>query len=249
MPGVAAWHIPWLDKNDALDWQAYYHIRNRVIVALLHSPFKRGGRLMAESGERQLQNLLSMQYSTAALRLLAIEDVLSGPGHLHRDLGTKMSSLRELRQQFADAHGAADLEDFPPPRRKAPDNLKTDTTPTNKVNLTTKVAAGTLHQFRKPRKFHRPQMTLPHQDAAWWVLSKLDSAVVSAPDGTTASWYQRDRKQFRELARRSAVLHLRLVMNWPRLAKEYRAAAAEFTSPAKWRETFEASLGDPPDRP
>jgi galactofuranosylgalactofuranosylrhamnosyl-N-acetylglucosaminyl-diphospho-decaprenol beta-1,5/1,6-galactofuranosyltransferase len=249
MPGVAAWHIPWLDKNDALDWQAYYHIRNRVIVALLHSPFKRGGSLPAESGERQLQNLLSMQYSTAALRLLAIEDVLSGPGHLHRDLGTKMSSLRELRQQFADAHGAADLEDFPPPRRKAPDNLKTDTTPTNKVNLTTKVAAGTLHQFRKPRKFHRPQMTLPHQDAAWWVLSKLDSAVVSAPDGTTASWYQRDRKQFRELARRSAVLHLRLVMNWPRLAKEYRAAAAEFTSPAKWRETFEASLGDPPDRP
>jgi galactofuranosylgalactofuranosylrhamnosyl-N-acetylglucosaminyl-diphospho-decaprenol beta-1,5/1,6-galactofuranosyltransferase len=249
LPGVAAWHIPWLDKNDALDWQAYYHIRNRVIVALLHSPFKRGGRLPAESGERQLQNLLSMQYSTAALRLLAIEDVLSGPGHLHRDLGTKMSSLRELRQQFADARGSADLEDFPPARRKVPDNLKTDTTPTNKVNLMTKVAAGTLHQFRKPRKFHRPQMTLPHQDAAWWVLSKLDSAVVSAPDGTTASWYQRDRKQFTALARRSAVLHLRLVMNWPRLAKEYRSAAAEFTSPAKWRETFEASLGDPPDGP
>ena len=78
-----------------------------------------------------------------------------------------------------------------------------------------KVAAGTLHQFRKPRKFQRPQMTLPYQDAAWWVLSKLDSAVVSAPDGTTAAWYQRDRKQFRALARRSAVLHLRLVMNWP----------------------------------
>jgi len=249
LPGVAAWHIPWLDKNDALDWQAYYHIRNRVIVALLHSPFKRGGRLMAESGERQLQNLLSMQYSTAALRVLAIEDVLSGPGHLHRDLGTKMTSLRELRRQFTDARGSADLEDFPPARRKVPDQLKTSTTPTNRVTLMAKVAAGTLHQFRKPRKFQRPQMTLPYQDAAWWVLSKLDSAVVSAPDGTTAAWYQRDRKQFRELARRSAVLHMRLVMNWPRLAKEYRSAAAEFTSPAKWRETFEASLGDHPDGP
>ena len=249
LPGVAAWHIPWLDKNDALDWQAYYHIRNRVIVALLHSPFKRGGRLMAESGERQLQNLLSMQYSTAALRLLAMEDVLSGPGHLHRDLGTKMAGLRELRRQFTDARGSADLEDFPPARRKAPDQLKVNTTPTNKVNLMTKVAAGTLHQFRKPRKFQRPQMTLPYQDAAWWVLSKLDSAVVSAPDGTTASWYQRDRKQFGALARRSAALHFRLVMNWPRLAKEYRSAAAEFTSPAKWRETFEASLGDPPGGP
>src|SRR5262245_64396274 len=66
MPGVAAWHIPWLDKNDALDWQAYYHIRNRVIVALLHSPHKRGGRLAAESRERQRQNQLAIQHSTAA---------------------------------------------------------------------------------------------------------------------------------------------------------------------------------------
>jgi len=246
---VAAWHIPWLDKNDALDWQAYYHIRNRVIVALLHSPFKRGGRLVAESGERQLQNLLSMQYSTAALRLLALEDVLSGPDHLHRDLGTKMAALRELRQGFTDARGVADLESFPPPHRKVPDNLKTNTTPTNRFNLMTKVAAGTLHQFRKPRRFQRPQMVLPFQDAAWWVLSKLDSAVVSAPDGTTASWHQRDRGQFQSLARRSAVLHLRLLMNWPRLAAEYRKAAADFTSPAKWRETFEASLGDRPDGP
>ena len=246
LPGVAAWHIPWLDKNDALDWQAYYHIRNRVIVALLHSPRKRGGRLAVESGERQLQNLLSMQYSTAALRLLALEDVLSGPDHLHRGLGTKNAQLRELRQPYNDAQGSADLESYPPPRRKAPDSVKTNTTPTNRVNLMTKVATGTLHQFRKPRKFQRPQMALPYQDAAWWVLSKLDSAVVSAPDGTTAAWYRRDRKLFRSLGWRSLVLHARLVMRWPRLAAQYRAAAAEFTSPEKWRETFEASLGDPP---
>jgi galactofuranosylgalactofuranosylrhamnosyl-N-acetylglucosaminyl-diphospho-decaprenol beta-1,5/1,6-galactofuranosyltransferase len=249
MPGVAAWHIPWLDKNDALDWQAYYHIRNRVIVALLHSPHKRGGRLAAESGERQLQNLLSMQYSTAALRLLAIEDVLSGPGHLHRDLGTKMAELRELRRPYTDAQGSADLESFPPARRKAPDQLKTSTTPTNKVNLLAKVATGTLHQLRKPRKFQRPQMALPYQDAAWWVLSKLDSAVVSAPDGMTAAWYKRDRKMFRSLVWRSAVLHTRLVRRWPRLADEYRAAASEFTSPEQWRETFAASLQDPPGGP
>ena len=249
MPGVAAWHIPWLDKNDALDWQAYYHIRNRVIVALLHSPRKRGGRLAAESGERQLQNLLSMQYSTAALRLLAIEDVLSGPGHLHRDLSTKMAELRELRRPYTDAQGSADLETFPPARRKVPDQMKTKTTPTNKVNLMTKVASGTLHQFRKPRKFQRPQMALPHQDAAWWVLSRLDSAVVSAPDGMTAAWYKRDRKLFRSLGWRSAVMHARLVMRWPRLADEYRAAAAEFTSPEQWRETFAASLQDPPGGP
>jgi galactofuranosylgalactofuranosylrhamnosyl-N-acetylglucosaminyl-diphospho-decaprenol beta-1,5/1,6-galactofuranosyltransferase len=81
------------------------------------------------------------------------------------------------------------------------------------------------------------------------VLARLDSAVVSAPDGTTAAWYKRDRKQFRSLGWRSVTTHLRLIRNWPRLAKQYRAASAEFTSPAKWRETFEASLPDPPGGP
>ena len=68
--------------------------------------------------ERQLQNLLSMQYSTAALRLLAIEDVLTGPAHLHRDLPTKMAELRELRQRYTDAQARADMESFPPARRQ-----------------------------------------------------------------------------------------------------------------------------------
>ena len=196
-----------------------------------------------------MQALLSMQYSTAALRLLAIEDVLSGPEHLHRDLGTKMAALRELRQQFTDARASADLADFPPARRKTPDSVKTRTTPTNPVNLMLKAAAGTLRQFRKPRDFQRPQLALPYQDAGWFVLAKLDSVVVSAPDGTTAAWYKRDRKQFLALARRSAALHLRLAKNWPRLARQYRGASAEVTSPAKWRETFEASLRDRPASP
>jgi galactofuranosylgalactofuranosylrhamnosyl-N-acetylglucosaminyl-diphospho-decaprenol beta-1,5/1,6-galactofuranosyltransferase len=249
MPGVALWHITWQDKTDALDWQAYYHLRNRIITALLHSPRKRGGRVLAESAERQLQSVLSMQYSTAELRLLAIQDVLSGPGHLHRELPTRLKELREHRLRFTDAQAAADLESFPPARRRAPDNLKASTTPTNKVNLVTKVVAGIMHQFRTPRKGarQRPQMALPFQDVGWWVLARLDSALVSAADGASASWYQRDPKLFRSISWRTLVLHARLLRMWPRLAAEYRAAAAEFTSPARWRETFQAaSRGEPP---
>ena len=233
LPGMATWHVTWQDKTDALDWQAYYHHRNRIIAALLHSPHKRGGRLLAESAERQLQSLLSMQYSTAALRLLAIEDVLSGPAHLHRDLATRLSELQEYRRPYRDAQAEPDIESFPPARRKAPDNLKASTTPTNKINLLTKAAAGTMHQLRAPRKGarERPQMALPNQDTAWWVLSRLDSAMVSAADGASAAWYQRDRKLFRSLSQRSTLLHARLLREWPRLAAEYRAAAAEFTSP------------------
>ena len=204
--------------------------------------------MINESLERQLQNLLSMQYSTAALRLLAIEDVLSGPAHLHRDIGTKMKQLRELRAQYTDAQDAADIESFPPPRRRAPEAVKDSTTPTNKRNLLTKAGAGTARQFRKPRPGarQRPQLALPYQDASWWVLVKLDSALVSTADGTSAAWYQRDPKLFRSLGRRSLLAHLRLRRQWARLAAEYRAAAAEFTSPQAWRETFAASVKTPP---
>ena len=251
LPGVATWHVTWQDKTDALDWQAYYHLRNRIISALLHSPHKRGGRLLAESAERQLQSLLSMQYSTVALRLLAIEDVLSGPDHLHRDLATKRKELQEYRGPYRDAQAAPDLESFPPARRRAADNLKALTTPTNKVNLLTKAAAGTAHQLRAPRKGarQRPQMALPFQDAAWWILSRLDSALVSAADGTSAAWYQRDRNLFGSLGRRTVLLHARLAREWPRLAGQYRAAAAGFTSAEKWRETFGTPAGDQPGGP
>ncbi len=251
LPGVASWQVPWDDKDDARDWQAYYHLRNRLVSALVHSPAPKGGALISESLERQLQSLLSMQYSTAAIRLLAIEDVLTGPDHMHREMGTKLPVLRALQAGFRDAEQAANLDDFPPPRRKPPEAVKSSTTPTNRLNLATKAGSGTLRQFRRPRDgaMKRPQMALPYQDASWWVLAKLDSALVSNAEGTSAAWYRRDPRLFRSLARRSLVLHRRLRRRWPRLAAQYRAAAADFNSPERWRETFAASLNPPPDRP
>jgi galactofuranosylgalactofuranosylrhamnosyl-N-acetylglucosaminyl-diphospho-decaprenol beta-1,5/1,6-galactofuranosyltransferase len=244
MPGVAAWHVPWMDKNDALDWQAYYHLRNRLVTALLHSQFSHGGQLVYESAERQLQNLLSLQYSTAALRLLAVEDVLSGPGHLHRDLPVKMAQLRELRQPYSDAQSSADINSFPPPRRR-PAEYKP---PTDKIGLMRRLIVGVAHQLRPVRESarKRPQVALPHIDSPWYVLSKLDSALVSLPDGTGASWYQRDPKVLRSLGWRSAVMHWRLRRRWPKLAAQYRAACPDFTSPQRWRETFAVSQGDSP---
>ena len=189
-----------------------------------------------------------MQYSTAALRLLAIEDVLTGPDHLHREIGTKLKELRDYRVTFPDAQAAADIESFPPPRRRAPEAVKDSTTPTNKVNLLTKVASGTARQFRPVREGarKRPQMALPFQDASWWVLVKLDSALVSTAEGTSAAWYQRDPKLFRSLGLRSVTAHRRLRRQWAKLAAEYRAAAPDFTSPDRWRETFAASADDSP---
>ena len=88
-------------------------------------------------------------------------------------------------------------------------------------------------------------MALAYQDASWWVMVKLDSALVSTADGTSAAWYKRDPRLFRSIGWRSVILHRRLRRRWPRLAAEYRAAAAEVTSSERWQETFAASVGDP----
>ncbi|HTV99591.1 MAG TPA: glycosyltransferase [Streptosporangiaceae bacterium] len=243
LPGVAAWQVPWDDKDDARDWQAYYHLRNRLVSALLHSKERHGGSLLTESMERQLQALLSMQYSTVELRLMAIEDVLSGPGHLHREIATKLPELRKVRAEYADGMLATDLEDFPKPRRRAPDMLKTETTPTNRLNLGAKTAAGVLHHLRPVRAgaLKRPQLELPFQDAAWWVLARMDSALVSTAEGGNVAWYRRDPRLFRSLGWRSFVLHRRLRRRWAALSAEYRAAAPDFTSPERWRQTFRES--------
>jgi galactofuranosylgalactofuranosylrhamnosyl-N-acetylglucosaminyl-diphospho-decaprenol beta-1,5/1,6-galactofuranosyltransferase len=248
MPGMAAWHVPWHDKTDAYDWQAYYHARNRIVAALLHSPYDHGGALVTESAEVQVQHLLCMQYSTAALRLLAIEDVLSGPDHLHRELMSRMKELRGIRLRYTDAQTKGDVEHFPPVRRRKPLSKGREfTSPSSQFGLVRKAAAGAVRQLMAPKADarSRPQVALAHQDANWWVLSNMDSALVSAADGSGTAWYQRDPQLFRSLTQRSAVLHARLLKDWPRLAAEYRSQETRFTSPARWRETFQASVDNP----
>ena len=102
-PGAAVWHVPWTDKNDGVDWQSYFHHRNRIIAALLHSPYERGGRMVRESLNHQVKHLASLQYSTAELRHLAMEDVLRGPHALHGELATKLADINAFRKQFTDA--------------------------------------------------------------------------------------------------------------------------------------------------
>ena len=97
LPGAAVWHVPWTDKDDTLDWQAYYHERNRFVAALLHSQYDRGGRLVRESLIHQVRHLLASQYSVAELRLMALEDLLSGPQHLHAQLESRLGDIRALR--------------------------------------------------------------------------------------------------------------------------------------------------------
>jgi galactofuranosylgalactofuranosylrhamnosyl-N-acetylglucosaminyl-diphospho-decaprenol beta-1,5/1,6-galactofuranosyltransferase len=242
------WHVPWTDKNDALDWQAYFHQRNRFVAALLHSPFPHGGRMIRESFNHQLKHLLAMQYSTVELRHLALEDALAGPDQLHEDLPTKLGQVRELRKKFSDARLQGDPDAFPPARREKPRKKDLDSEIPGRASQLLSAVKGSVRQFRGTRRLSRefPESIVPAMDARWFRLATLDSAVVSMPDGTSAAFYQRDPELFRDLLRRTVEIHERLYREWPQLSRSYREQLGEITSTQRWEKTFAASMGEGP---
>lgn len=249
-PGAAVWHIPWSDKNDGLDWQSYFHQRNRFVAALLHSVYPKGGRMVTESFNHQIKHIVSMQYSTVELRHQALEDVLKGPQHLHEVLGTRLGELKEMVKPFTDAQYQADPGAFPPLKRTKPPRKGRDFThvPTGRE---IKMAAlkAPIRQLMKPRPLSRkhPEAELPAMDSQWYRITRFDSAIVSLPDGTSAALYQRDPQKFRELVGKTVDIHRRLRREWPRLAKEYRDALGDITSPEAWEETLAPYLEKPRD--
>jgi galactofuranosylgalactofuranosylrhamnosyl-N-acetylglucosaminyl-diphospho-decaprenol beta-1,5/1,6-galactofuranosyltransferase len=245
-PGAAVWHVPWTDKNDAVDWQAYFHLRNRFVAALLHSPYPKGGRMIRESLNHQIAHLVSMQYSTAEMRLLAMEDVLAGPQGLHAMLPTRLGDVNALRKKFTDAQLEADPDAFPSIRRKKPPRKGKDVVevPSRLSQLIT-AGLAPLRQLKPPRDLSRehPEAEVRAMDAKWYRLASYDSAVVSMNDGTSAAFYQRDNKLFIDLMKRTLEIHERYRREWPRLAEEYRSQLADITSPEAWDETFRPWTG------
>ena len=249
LPGAAVWHIPWTDKNDALDWQAYFHQRNRFVAALLHSAYERGGRMVRESLNHQVAHLVSMQYSTVELRLMALEDVLEGPYALHEKLPTRLAEVNAFRKQFTDAQLQTDPDIFPAVRRhKPPRKGKDDSGVPGRSSLLIRAATMPLRQLKAVRPTSRtnPEAEIPAMDAKWYRIARYDSAVVSMPDGSSAALYERDPAKFRDLMKRTVDIHSRFQREWPRLAAEYRAALGDITSPEAWEKTFEPWMVESP---
>ncbi|MFH5824205.1 glycosyltransferase [Georgenia sp. AZ-5] len=241
LPGAAVWHVPWTDKDDTLDWQAYYHERNRFVAALLHSRYPRGGRLVRESMNHQIRHLLSSQYSVVELRIRALEDVLSGPQHLHEELPTKLAEIRALRSQFSDAQVKKDPAAFPMPKRqKLPRKGEDIQLPEGKMPLYLMAARGALKQLLPPKPLSKkhPEAEVAAIDAKWWMLSQFDSAVVTNADGSGAVWYHRDPEKFRELMARSVAVHQKIYRAWDDLARQYRMALPEVAGSAAWQRSL-----------
>ncbi|MEP6814500.1 MAG: glycosyltransferase family 2 protein, partial [Marmoricola sp.] len=222
----------------------YFHHRNRLIAALLHSPYPRGGGLVQESFNHTIKHLVSMQYSTVELRHLALEDVFAGPERLHRELPTKLADINAFRRQWSDAVLEVDRDAFAPIRRtKPPKRGRDETEIPSKLSLLLTAGMAPIRQLSRirPLSAQHPETEIAAMDAKWYRLASYDSAVVSMPDGTSAALYQRDPDHFRDLFKRTVEIHRRLYTEWPQLAARYRAALGEITSPEAWEQTFAAS--------
>jgi galactofuranosylgalactofuranosylrhamnosyl-N-acetylglucosaminyl-diphospho-decaprenol beta-1,5/1,6-galactofuranosyltransferase len=247
LPGAAVWHVSWIDKDDLVGWQAYFHERNRLIVTLLHSPYPKGGRVLRESVQSDVKHLVSMQYFTEHGRIEALKDILKGPEELHKVLATKLPEINALKAEYPDAQLKEDVNDFPAPRLgRGPLGGTAVGMPSKKqlIPWGIKTVARQLIKAPGPESAERPQGYLAHRDNRWYRVAHYDSVVVSNAEGTGASWYQRDPKKLRSMLTEATKLHAKLFREWDGLAERYRGALAEISSIDAWKKTFEANSKD-----
>ena len=250
LPGAAVWHVPWTDKDDTIDWQAYYHARNRLMTAIMYSPLEHGGYMLRTAMASDLKHLVSMQYYTGAGRIQALEDVLGGPQRLHSLLPTRLPEIRAMAKEYPDAQMRKEVDAFPDLRHGKPVKPRKKDTPDTGALLALKgaLAVGRAFAARDTDEARRhPQVRIAHKDNRWYRLAKYDSAIVTTADGTAASWYQRDPRKMRHLASRSATLSAQVFNQWKQLRDAYRDARDEITSIEAWERTFGIEQGQKPE--
>jgi len=238
MPGAAIWHMAWTDKDDAIDWQAYFHLRNRLVVAALHQPDKHGvTALVADTVKATVKHLLCLEYSTVAIQNLAIADFLAGPEHVAELLPTALGTVHALRKEYPDAVVLPSSTSLPLPSREDVGNVSL---PTNKVAIATRLAKGLVHSVKKskPEHLETPQLNVPTLDARWFLLSQVDGVTVTTADGRGVVYRKRDPRIAARLFKESLRLRRELAERFPELKREYKAAVPELTSKERWERVF-----------
>jgi len=236
LPGAAVWHLSWSDKDDTAGWQAYFHTRNRLVAAALHTPYKHGNRLLLDTFKFDLKFLIMLQYATAALHHRAYDDFLAGPEELFAKLPTALPTALEHQGDFPDGRVVSSSSDLPLPSMGAIKAERFMRPPTNPLTIGRTLGAALVHNLRKPKPeaAERPEMNISAQDARWFLLSRLDSATVGTADGRGVTFRRREPDTFWRMLRHSVRMHTRLYQEFPKLEKRYRDHLAELTSLDSW---------------
>ncbi|MFF2112606.1 glycosyltransferase [Rhodococcus koreensis] len=236
MPGAAIWHMAWSDKDDAIDWQAYFHLRNRLVVASLHMPGN-GRGLVINTVKATIKHLLCLEYSTVAIQNQAIADFLQGPEHIFELLPTALGNVHAMRKEYPDAVVLPSSTSLPMP---SGEEVGAVGLPTNPLAKIVRLGKGLVHNVKPAHEQHheRPQLNVPTIDARWFLLSQVDGVTVTTADGRGVVYRKRNPKLALALLKEAIRLRRELAQRFPELKREYQDAVPALTSKERWERVF-----------
>ena len=239
-PGAAIWHMAWADKDDAIDWQAYFHLRNRLIVAALYHDGDAKG-ITRSIFKSTLKHTMCMEYSTMAIQIEAMKDFLAGPDQLFDILESSLPRIAKLRSNYSDAVIIDSADQLPAPTGAPGVPTQNIGGRLAKIKKIPWAVKGLKHLLSKedPRHHEVPQLNLTPDEARWFTLSRVDSATVSTAGGTGVAFRKRDRDLARDLVEQTRELLSDIEDNFDEMRTEYRKALPELTSRESWRKIFE----------
>ena len=239
-PGAAIWHMAWADKDDAIDWQAYFHLRNRLIVAALYHDGDAKG-ITRSIFKSTLKHTMCMEYSTMAIQIEAMKDFLAGPDQLFDILESSLPRIAKLRSNYSDAVIIDSADQLPAPTGAPGVPTQNIGGRLAKIKKIPWAVKGLKHLLSKedPRHHEAPQLNLTPDEARWFTLSRVDSATVSTAGGTGVAFRKRDRDLARDLVEQTRELLSDIEDNFDEMRTEYRKAFPELTSRESWRKIFE----------
>lgn len=238
-PGIAIWHMAWSDKDDAIDWQAYFHLRNRLIVAALQHTGPVDG-IIKSMQKATIKHLVCMEYSTVAIQNEAMKDFLAGPDRLFDILESALPRINAIRKTYSDAVVMPTAADLPKPTGAPGVPINDIGGRLAKPKKAVWALKGLIHTLQKEDKRHHevPQANLAPINARWFSLSRMDGATVTTSDGRGVVYRKRDRDQAKELLVESRRLQKEVAERFQEMQGKYRAAHKTLTSREAWGEIF-----------
>lgn len=239
-PGIAIWHMAWSDKDDAIDWQAYFHLRNRLVVAANYHEGPVDG-IIKSMQKATIKHLLCLEYSTVAIQNEAMKDFLAGPDQLFDILESSLPRIAAIRKGYPDAVVLPTAADLPKPSGIPGVPIKDIGGRLAPVKKAVWLAKGLNHSLTKadPAHWEVPQANLAPIEARWFSLSRLDGATVTTADGRGVVYRKRDLDKAKELLAESRRLQKEVAERFEELKATYRAAHGELTSRTAWSAIFE----------
>lgn len=237
LPGVAVWHQAWHDKDPSRTWEEYFFQRNRWICGLLHCTHP-SLRFAIEMLRSDLASGLKLAYSAMRLHHMGLQDILRGPQYIVDSMPQKLGEVRKARQSFSDTQPVSDEALISEVLREHVSPFTAhDAKALRKTQKRATIKALFAHE--KHTKNPRPEVAIPAQDVSWPSFVGVNTAIVTAPDGTTLNLFQRDSKLFRKMLRADALLALKMLRKWKKLSREYRSY--DMASVESWEQIFRAS--------